>query len=143
MSLIFVHFWEEIDHQRKYLPLFPIMYAVCYIINSITEGVLYFIDQTVSTEFKFVDLHYTHIIKNTYHKFFIINLNMRYILTLGQYHIKNHHIHGYTPNSFPSVIKISNESSMHPLYLYLFLSYWPQCPPILLTIGWWSSNPGV
>ena len=53
----------------------------------------------------------------------IINITLHYTLTLGQYHITNHHLHIHILNSFFYIIKNYHECAIYSLYLMAPINY--------------------
>ena len=109
-------FEKKLNIRRNYRQFFSWMYSVCYLYKyHHTGSILLHRLNSFSCNY-LCRPHCTYRITNT-HKKSIINITLQYILTLGQYHLINHHIHIQILDSFLSVIKISYESNMHPLYL--------------------------
>ena len=103
MSLIFVHFWEEIDHQRNDLPLFSWMYDMCYLYKQHHRAsTLLHILNSFSCIY-ICRPHYTYITTNIHQKFL-------------------HHKSQLTLYSYPLTIshKKSPSSHPHPQFLSIF-----------------------
>ena len=95
---------------------FSWMYAVCYLYKQRhRESTLLHILNIFSYIY-ICRPRYTYIITNIHQQFLYHKSQLALYSYPRKRSHKNHHIHGYILNSFPSVIKISYESTMHPLY---------------------------